>query len=160
MENEVILKHVSTDDWGRPVYSDMNGLGIVLVDTNLGDGLVDLHTVSSYGEPIMPVSKHKVLSKCSFKILYNDKVLTLKEMGDINTKNVRYKRDLMILGRYYHDYEQFYRWGSNSKYNAFVVKPRETIEEFLEIYNRLPQDFKPEYVTPEVLTHLKSKLNQ
>ena len=43
------------DDWGRPIYKDDQGN--VYVNISLGEGIIDIHDTTEFGEPVSRIDK-------------------------------------------------------------------------------------------------------
>jgi hypothetical protein len=52
---ELTVTHIGTDYWDRPVYQDEGGRRLVDVALNPPNEALELHTVTSEGEPIAPL---------------------------------------------------------------------------------------------------------
>lgn len=126
--SEKKLRFIGVDSWGRPVYKD--GTGVFWKDVNLGRGEPYLHRSSPSddfeGEPDFPIKGGYVLVE--------------------QYKENPHRFDYMMLSRLKNDCETYFLGISN---RAKTIDMLCVIAEMKKLWNKLPDDGKPEWLAWE-----------
>ena len=122
------LSYIGIDSWDRPVFQDESGK--LWKDINLGDGVPSLHrSVDDEfdGEPDYPLRREYVIIKD-------------------RPAESPYKFTYMMLSRLKSNCEYYFGHGDRSKQ---VVDIDYVLHEMKKLWNELPDDGKPEWLTWE-----------
>ena len=132
------LEFVGVDSWDRPVYEDKNG-GF-WKDTNLGKGTPYLHRSCPSddfdGEPDYPI---------------NDEYVLISQY-----KENPHRFSYMMLDKLRLDCKYYFGHGNRSK----KIDIAGIIAEMKEIWNNLPRNGKPEWLTWEQILEYESAYRQ
>lgn len=133
------LYYIGIDDWSRPVYKDETGR--IWKDVNLGSGVPDLYRSSNNeidGEPDYPIN-----SEYEFVTKYEE-----------NPHRFTY----MMLDRLRSDCD--YYLGCGRRYEGHINGKNgiNTIAKMKELWNSLPLDGKPEWLTLEDIAEYEQEM--
>lgn len=144
MENNNIrtMEYIGMDYWSRPVYKCIENNKLWKDLSPLNDGS-ELYTCQNDfdGEPDCPIKKDLEIR---FKTKY---------------KEDPYKRDYMMLGRLQSDCKYYLGYGNRYAKHLWAGDEQKQIDEMKKIYNSLPKDAKPEWLTyKEILAYEKEMI--
>ena len=135
------LQFIGIDDWDRPVYRDEKGR--LWKDLNLGNGIIDLYRAvgdDMDGEPDMPIKEEYIIVD--------------------EYKESPYKFDYMMLSRLKMDCDYFLGHGNRNEKNLWGLGIPEQIEEMKKLWNGLPSDGKPEWLTWEQILKYEKEMTR
>ena len=121
------LTYIGTDDWEQPVYKDENGR--LWKDINLGRGNPYLHSSSN----------NEFDGEADTPLIGDYEIINAPEPVD-----ERMKFNYMMLSKLKSRCEYFLGHGIRS---SNILTPKTHIEEMKKLWNGLPEDGKPEWLT-------------
>lgn len=133
------LTYVCLNDWNMPTYRDQ--FGKLWLDTNLGKGIPDLCKSSNNdfdGEP-----DYSINSEYEFITKYEE---------DPN------RHTYMMLGRLSSDCDYYLGYGRRSENCIWGKNGIDTITEMKRLWDSLPPDAKPEWLTLEDIAEYENEM--
>lgn len=143
--DKLVLYYLGDDSWNRPIYK--SDTGRLFKDTNLGDGPLALTTVNGglEGEPDTPIEY----------TVYKD-----AEICIINQPSKEDKFRYMMLDRLRSDCDYYLGYGNRKAMKLWGDNPEDHIKEMKRLYNELPKDAKPEWLTWEQILDYEKQMTQ
>lgn len=141
------LTHIGVDDWGMQVYRDNKGQLWKDIDNreNCLERLYDCGNEFD-GEPGSPM---KAEIECEF---IPERIIET-EASEVN------KFKYQMLSRLQSDCDYFLGYGNGSINRLWAGNVKDQIKEMKEIWNRFPENQKPEWLTMEQILLYELKMN-
>ena len=132
MSNIRTMELLGVDDWDRPTYKCIE-TGSLWKDITLGSDKPELCSCQNSfdGEPDSPI---KSTLEIHFKTKYTE-----------NKNEFNY----MMLGRLESDCKYYLGYGNRNEGNLWAGNEQKQIDEMKKLYNNLPKNEKPEWLTYE-----------
>lgn len=141
-DNTRTMEFIDRDFWSRPVYKCIE-TGILWKDINCGDcEVIDLYSCQNSfdGEP-----------DCHIK---SDLNIVFKTKYEKNPNSFTY----MMLGRLESDCKYYLGNGNRYAPHLWALDEVKQIEEMKKLYNSLPNDQKPEWLTMEQIEQYEKEM--
>lgn len=129
-ENIRTMEFIDVDNWSNPVYKCIEN-GVLYKDVNLGKGEPSLYSCGNEfdGDPCYPISK-------DITVIFHTKY-----------EENPYKFQYQMLSRLKSDCDYFLGYGNRYEKHLYYKNVMEHIEEMKKLYNSLPDNEKPEWLT-------------
>lgn len=143
----MILNYVGTGEFDMPAYQDENGHYWVNINLMLSNpnGLHSTTNNEIDGEPDRP-----------FLETYPNE--TVEFIGEPDPRERMYQGDYRMLSRLQSDVKYYLGAGNRYAGHLYYEDPKKHIEEMRNLYDKFPEDLKPQWCTAEMLDEYEAQM--